>query len=44
MEIKSHHLLWWYVTTFTANFLENVLSNIINIEHSPSYYITSEIY
>lgn len=25
-------------------FLENVLSYIINIEHSPSYYITSEIY
>lgn len=25
-------------------FLENVLSYIINIEHSPSYYITPEIY
>ena len=25
-------------------FLEKVLSYIINIEHSPSYYITSEIY
>lgn len=25
-------------------FLENVLSYIINIEHSQSYYITSEIY
>lgn len=25
-------------------FLENVLSYIINIEHSPSYYIISEIY
>lgn len=25
-------------------FLENVLSYIINIEHSPSYYITSAIY
>ena len=25
-------------------FLENVLSDIINIEHSPSHYITSEIY
>ena len=25
-------------------FLENVLNDIINIEHSPSHYITSEIY
>ncbi len=25
-------------------FLEKVLSDIINIEHSPSHYITSEIY
>lgn len=25
-------------------FLENVISDIINIEHSPSHYITSEIY